>query len=148
MVARTVPLLESLRKASLAIPKRFVQVDKFFLHLFYFFIKEHVINVDKDSALEKRPFIFILFSFIPDICRNMNLESLPSVFFTLALSCPQLLLASYTRIKQNPRKTEGIFGPLEISNFFLPLFVLYLEFFSDLYFLSFRGKQFFLRCLR
>lgn len=28
---------------------------KFFLHLFYFFIKEHVINVDKDSALEKRP---------------------------------------------------------------------------------------------
>ena len=148
MVARTVPLLESLRKASLAIPKRFVQVDKFFLHLFYFFIKEHVINVDKDSALEKRPFIFILFSFIPDICRNMNLESLPSVFFALALSCPQLLLASYTRIKQNPRKTEGIFGPLEISNFFLPLFVLYLEFFSDLYFLSFRGKQFFLRCLR
>ena len=53
MVARTVPLLESLRKASLAIPKRFVQVDKFFLHLFYFFIKEHDINVDKDSALEK-----------------------------------------------------------------------------------------------
>ena len=40
---------------SLAIPKRFVQVDKFFLHLFYFFIKEYVINVDKDSALEKRP---------------------------------------------------------------------------------------------
>ena len=36
MVARTVPLLESLRKASLAIPKRFVQVDKFFLHLFFF----------------------------------------------------------------------------------------------------------------
>ena len=55
MVARTVPLLESLKKASLAIPKRFVQVDKFFLHLFDFFIKEHVINVDKDSALEKRP---------------------------------------------------------------------------------------------
>ena len=43
-----------------------------------------------------------------------------SLAFSLLSLCHalQLLLASYTRIKQKPRKTEGIFGPLEITNFF------------------------------
>ena len=53
--------------------------------------------------------IFILFSFIPDICRNMNLESLPSVFFTLALSCPPTAARFLYKDKTKPMQNRGHF---------------------------------------
>ena len=53
--------------------------------------------------------IFILFSFIPDICRNMNLESLPSVFFTLALSYPPTAAPFLYKDKTKPTQNRGHF---------------------------------------
>lgn len=53
--------------------------------------------------------IFILFSFIPDVCQNMNLESLPSVFFTLALSCPPTAARFLYKDKTKPTQNRGHF---------------------------------------